>query len=114
MLSKEQHDIVKAAAEILRAELELLAPTSPEGEAGKLLIYKFGSFVIKKAKARTVKFIRGLQQPRFGMGVRSAFGPFTGKGVMSPRNFVVFFVGLGYLMGQGVFNHAHSVSTLFS
>lgn len=55
MLSKEQHDIVKAAAEILRAELELLAPTSPEGEAGKLPIYKFGSFVIKKAKARTVK-----------------------------------------------------------
>lgn len=41
-----------------------------------------------EAKARTVKFIRGLQQPRFGMGVRSAFGPFTGKGVMSPRNFV--------------------------
>jgi len=43
-----------------------------------------------EAKARTVKYIRGLQQPRFGMGVRSAFGPYTGKGVLSPRNFIVF------------------------
>jgi len=41
-----------------------------------------------EAKARTVKFIRGLQQPRFGMGVRSAFGPFVGRGVLSPRNFI--------------------------
>ena len=41
-----------------------------------------------EAKARTVKFIRGLQQPRFGIGVRSAFGPYTGKGVLSPRNFL--------------------------
>jgi len=42
----------------------------------------------KEAKLATMKFIRGLQQPRFGMGVRSAFGPFTGRGVLSPRNFV--------------------------
>jgi len=41
-----------------------------------------------EAKQRTVKFIRGLQQPRFGMGVRSAFGPFVGNGVLSPRNFI--------------------------
>ena len=41
-----------------------------------------------EAKVRTVKFIRGLQQPRFGIGVRSSFGPYTSKGVMSPRNFV--------------------------
>lgn len=39
-------------------------------------------------KVRTVKFMRGLQQPRFGIGVRSAFGPFTGRGVLGPRNFV--------------------------
>lgn len=39
-------------------------------------------------KARTVKFIRGLQQPRFGMGVRSSFGPNVGRGVLSPRSFV--------------------------
>ncbi len=41
-----------------------------------------------EAKARTVKFIRGLQQPRFGVGIRSAFGPHVGRGVLSPRNFL--------------------------
>lgn len=39
-------------------------------------------------KARTVKYIRGLQQPRFGIGIRSAFGPHVGRGVLSPRNFL--------------------------
>ena len=41
-----------------------------------------------EAKARTVKFVRGLQQPRFGIGIRSAFGPHVAQGVLSPRNFV--------------------------
>jgi len=41
-----------------------------------------------EAKARTVKFIRGLQQPRYGIGIRSAFGPRVGRGVLSPRNFI--------------------------
>lgn len=41
-----------------------------------------------ESKQRTVKFIRGLQQPRFGMGVRSSFGPHLGRGLLSPRNFV--------------------------
>jgi hypothetical protein len=41
-----------------------------------------------EAKARTVKYIRGLQQPRFGIGIRSAFGPHVGRGVLSPRNFL--------------------------
>jgi hypothetical protein len=41
-----------------------------------------------EAKARTVKFIRGLQQPKFGFGVRSSFGPNVGRGVLSPRSFV--------------------------
>lgn len=44
---------------------------------------------IEKAKA-TVKIIRGLQQPRFGMGVRSAFGPYVGAGVLTPRKFSGF------------------------
>ena len=44
---------------------------------------------LTEAKSRTVKYVRGLQQPRFGRGVRSAFGPYVGKGVLSPRNFVV-------------------------
>jgi len=43
---------------------------------------------LTEAKARTVKYIRGLQQPRFGIGVRSAFGPATGRGVLSPRKFL--------------------------
>jgi hypothetical protein len=43
---------------------------------------------LTEAKARTTKYIRGLSQPRFGRGVRSAFGPFVGRGVLSPRNFV--------------------------
>ena len=41
-----------------------------------------------EAKARTVKFLRGIQQPKYGVGVRSAFGPNTGRGVLSPRNFL--------------------------
>jgi len=45
---------------------------------------------LTEAKARTTKYIRGLAQPRFGRGVRSAFGPNVGRGVLSPRNFVVF------------------------
>jgi len=41
-----------------------------------------------EAKQRTVKVIRGLQQPRYGIGIRSAFGPRVGRGVLSPRNFI--------------------------
>lgn len=41
-----------------------------------------------EAKARTVKFMRGLQQPKYGLGIRSAFGPAVGRGVLSPRNFL--------------------------
>lgn len=41
-----------------------------------------------EAKKETVKFIRGLAQPRFGIGIRSAFGPAVGRGVLSPRNFI--------------------------
>lgn len=41
-----------------------------------------------EAKQRTVKFIRGLQQPRYGIGIRSAFGPQVGRGILSPRQFV--------------------------
>lgn len=41
-----------------------------------------------EAKARTVKFLRGLQQPRYGIGIRSAFGPNVGRGILSPRSFL--------------------------
>jgi len=41
-----------------------------------------------EAKARTVRIFMGLQQPRFGVGIRSAFGPAVGRGVLSPRGFI--------------------------
>ncbi len=44
---------------------------------------------LEKAKA-TVKIVKGLQQPRYGTGIRSAFGPFTGRGILSPRKFSGF------------------------
>jgi len=44
---------------------------------------------LERAK-QTVKIIKGLQQPRFGIGIRSAFGPYTGSGVLTPRKFVGF------------------------
>lgn len=44
---------------------------------------------LDRAKA-TVKIVKGLQQPRFGIGIRSSFGPFVGQGVLSPRKFVGF------------------------
>jgi hypothetical protein len=39
-------------------------------------------------KMITTKYIMGLQQPRFGIGVRSAFGPYTSRSVLSPRSFM--------------------------
>ena len=42
---------------------------------------------LEKAKA-TVNVIKGLQQPKYGTGIRSAFGPYAGRGVLSPRKFV--------------------------
>ena len=49
--------------------------------------------MLEKAKA-TVNVVRGLQQPRYGMGIRSAFGPYSGRGVLSPRKFVGLVVPL--------------------
>jgi hypothetical protein len=44
---------------------------------------------LEKGKA-TVNYIKGVQQPKFGTGIRSAFGPYAGRGVLSPRKFVGF------------------------
>lgn len=41
-----------------------------------------------EAKARTTKFMAGLSQPKYGIGIRSSFGPHVGRGVLSPRNFL--------------------------
>jgi hypothetical protein len=39
------------------------------------------------AKA-TVKVIRGIQQSRYGVGIRSSFGPSVGRGALTPRRFL--------------------------
>jgi hypothetical protein len=44
---------------------------------------------LERAK-QTVKVIRGLQQPKYGMGIRSAFGPHTSAGSLTPRKFIGF------------------------
>lgn len=68
-----------------------------------------------EAKQRTVKFIRGLQQPKYGIGIRSAFGPAVGRGILSPRNFLVlplFLLGGKLLME--VLPYVDSLSSLWS
>lgn len=53
-------------------------------------LYSEASQQFEKAgevKNRTTKHIRGLQQPRGGIGIRSAFGPVT-KGSLGPRAFL--------------------------
>lgn len=42
---------------------------------------------LERAK-QTVKFIRGLQQPKYGAGIRSSFGPYVGRGVLAPSKFL--------------------------
>jgi hypothetical protein len=44
---------------------------------------------LERAK-QTVKIIAGLQQPRYGIGIRSSFGPYTGAGILTPQKFVGF------------------------
>lgn len=44
---------------------------------------------LERAK-NTVKHIRGLQQPRFGVGIRSAWGPYAGRGQLTPQKFIGF------------------------
>lgn len=43
-----------------------------------------------EAKKATYLITKGVAQPRFGVGVRSAFGPATGRGVLSPQSFIGF------------------------
>lgn len=44
---------------------------------------------LEQAKA-TVKIVKGLQQPRYGVGIRSSFGPYAGRGQLTPQKFVGF------------------------
>jgi hypothetical protein len=41
-------------------------------------------------KTRTEKYTFGLQQSRYGVGVRSAFGPATGRSTITPRKYLGF------------------------
>lgn len=47
---------------------------------------RFSEFVV--AAKETVKVIRGLKQSRFGVGIRSSFGPSVGRGALTPRRFL--------------------------
>jgi hypothetical protein len=40
------------------------------------------------AAKETIKIIRGLKQSRYGMGIRSSFGPNVGRGALTPRRFL--------------------------
>ncbi len=42
---------------------------------------------LERAK-ETVKLMRGLKQSRYGIGIRSSFGPSTGRGSLTPRRFI--------------------------
>jgi hypothetical protein len=47
---------------------------------------RFAEMVV--AAKETVKVIRGLRQSRFGVGIRSSFGPSVGRGALTPRRFL--------------------------
>jgi hypothetical protein len=47
---------------------------------------RFQEFVTQAKE--TVKIIRGLQQSKFGVGIRSSFGPSVGRGALTPRRFL--------------------------
>lgn len=47
---------------------------------------KFAEQVV--AAKETVKIIRGLKQSRYGVGIRSSFGPSVGRGSLTPRRFL--------------------------
>lgn len=47
---------------------------------------RFQEFVTQAKE--TVKVIRGLKQSRFGVGIRSSFGPSVGRGALTPRRFL--------------------------
>lgn len=50
-------------------------------------IYSRLSDQITAAK-ETVKIFKGLQQSRYGVGIRSSFGPSVGRGALTPRRFL--------------------------
>jgi hypothetical protein len=47
---------------------------------------RFQEFIVQAKD--TVKVIRGLKQSRYGVGIRSSFGPSVGRGALTPRRFL--------------------------
>lgn len=43
---------------------------------------------LKEEIKRSIKIVKGLQQPRYGIGISSALGPFSKVGVQSRRNYI--------------------------
>jgi hypothetical protein len=43
---------------------------------------------LKEQAKRSIKIIRGLRQPRYGIGISSALGPYSSPGVQARRNFI--------------------------
>jgi hypothetical protein len=51
---------------------------------------------LKEEAKETIKIVKGLKQPRFGIGINAALGPYSRVGVQSRRNYVSS--GGGYWM----------------
>ncbi|MBD3262618.1 MAG: hypothetical protein GF334_13275 [Candidatus Altiarchaeales archaeon] len=47
----------------------------------------------KEEDKRSIKIVKGLKQPRYGIGISSALGPYSRPGVQSRRNYVSGFRG---------------------
>ena len=47
----------------------------------------------KEGIKRSIKIVKGLKQPKFGVGISSALGPYSRPGVQSRRNYVSGFRG---------------------
>jgi len=43
---------------------------------------------LKEQAKRSIKIVKGLQQPKYGIGISSALGPFSRQGVQSRRNYI--------------------------
>jgi hypothetical protein len=43
---------------------------------------------LKDLAKQSIKIVKGLKQPRYGIGISAALGPFSRVGVQSRRNYV--------------------------
>jgi hypothetical protein len=80
ILAHNSYSIGGVSLDIERSSKYESIKNNAEGQLDKFL----------EAKRNTVKIIRGLQQSRYGIGLRSALGPHVGSGVMHPRHYIGF------------------------